>query len=83
SITSDGSRLFIKLVNLSDKEKQINLGTGKYSMGTVHELSSALDAENSHTIPKNIYPIRHELNAFNGSYTLKAYSVTVFDLKKN
>ncbi|MGM9936316.1 MAG: alpha-L-arabinofuranosidase C-terminal domain-containing protein, partial [Candidatus Ornithomonoglobus sp.] len=52
SITSDGSRLFVKLVNLSDKEKHTNLWTGKYNTGTVHELSAALDAENSHTTPK-------------------------------
>lgn len=80
SITSNGSRLFIKLVNLSDKKKQISLGTGKYNAGAVHELCAPLDAENSHTAPKNVYPVTHRLDTFDGSYTLNAYSVTIFDL---
>lgn len=87
TLSEDGHTLYIKLVNLDDKPKDISIKTDKpIRSGLLQELSAELDAVNSHEVPKNVYPASRELlfpdngDAGHLQLTLRKYSVTVLEL---
>lgn len=57
TLSRDGKHLYVKMVNLSESEEEINLTFDKPIKNcTQHRLSGKLDAVNTHEKPKNIYP---------------------------
>lgn len=74
-----GDEIVVKAVNLNETETnvQININSDCH----VTELYALLDAENTHKNPTNVYPIEKDMY-FDGEYTLKRNSLTVFKFKK-
>ncbi len=80
SKTND-SRLIIKVVNVSDKNKILELKTDfNADKCKVIEMCAELDAENSLQNPRNVYPTEYERD-FYEKFKIKGNSVTVIDVR--
>ncbi len=80
SITEDGKRVIIKVVNLSNEDKNVKFDLDKKAVNIkTNTLQAKLDVENSFENPNNIYPKYAELDNFEVEHTIKAYSVVVYD----
>lgn len=77
-------RLIVKVVNLSEEEKEIRLDfkqePGAADRAEIYELYAGLDAENSFEQPENVVPEKKVLPCFDGNYTVKGHSVTIFEI---
>lgn len=81
SVTSDGGRLFIKIVNTGGLDKTVRLDIGSAVLQSrIHTLHAALEAENSHENPRAVYPVVTEQRGFQEIQQIKGHSVTVFEL---
>ena len=84
TLSQDGSHLYVKLVNLSEKKEKVSVVTDRLPKGcTLHELAASPDAVNSHAQPTYIYPSTMTLPLGKDALpqlTLPGYSVTVLDI---
>jgi len=85
TLSEDGKHLYVKLVNLSEKASEVCLSTDRAIHScTLSELTASLDAVNSHSQPRNVFPITKPLSPKGISalpeLILPGYSVTVLDM---
>ena len=84
TLSEDGSRLYVKLVNLSGQTTSIKLKTDRPVESCVlYELSAEIDAVNSHASPNKVSPSARTLPLLSSELPelhLPGYSVTVLDL---
>lgn len=84
TLSADGHTLYLKLVNLADRSRDLRIRTDRpVTGGRIYELSAEPEAENSYENPRNVAPILSELPLSAGALpevTLKKYSVTVLEL---
>jgi alpha-L-arabinofuranosidase len=82
----DNGHILIKLVNMDDKAKQVQINlngvTGLASEGTATILAGAKDAENSFKTPENVTTVTETVKGIAPSFTYNAKpdSVTILDL---
>lgn len=83
SVAADNGRLFVKIVNISNQEKDISIRIDRATAQCiVFELYGEPDAENNMENPKRIYPVSYEMQ-MDEIKKLKKYSVTVLDIELN
>lgn len=85
TLSGDAGRLYVKLVNLSEKPMEVALGADKpFRGGSLLTLSAAPDAVNSHEAPRNVFPVNGKLPSADSQgrlpLTLPEYSVAVLEL---
>ncbi len=81
SISEDGQRVIIKVVNLSKDDKKVNVNLDKEVFNVkVNTLCSELDEDNTFENPNNIYPQQTEVQNLESEQTIRGYSVVVYDI---
>lgn len=83
TLSENGLRLYVKLVNLADTPKEVRLCPDQpISHCTFHEIAAGLEAVNSHETPENVSPRVSEPLPRDGSLllTCEPYSVNVLEL---
>ncbi len=76
SASVDGDRLFIKLVNVSDQDKEVSLAIDRdLKLVKAALLHADLAAENTLAQPQCVYPREISAAQFAGHWALKGYSV--------
>ncbi len=72
----DANRLFVKLVNVSDQDKEVSLITDCDLKPVKAEwLYADPEAENTREQPQCVYPQKIDITEFAGHWTMKRYSV--------
>lgn len=81
SVTADNRQLFVKIVNISNHEKDISFHIDRAAAHcTVLELYGEPDTENDMENPKRIYPVSYEMQ-IEEIRKLKKLSLTVLDIE--
>lgn len=80
SITPDEKRAVVKVVNTGRQEKEVQFDLDKeVDACQISMLYGQPEDENTHADPCKIYP-HTEMTHFPGTFNIKGYSVTVFDM---
>ncbi|MDE6168334.1 MAG: alpha-L-arabinofuranosidase, partial [Acetatifactor sp.] len=83
TLSENGLRLYVKLVNLSDTSREVRLRPDQPISHCIrHEIAAGLEAVNSHETPENVSPRVSEPLPRDGSLllTCEPYSVNVLEL---
>ncbi len=80
SISNNEKELYIKIVNISDenKEAKINIGQSGIYCEAI-ELSGEFDMENSHALPEMVYPVTRMI-CLDEEYFIKKHSITILKI---
>lgn len=82
SVTADESRLIVKIVNLSEQQKQIELVADRAFGGCEKNILCApLEAENSHEKPDTVVPRKSLEDSFSGRLELEGNSIAVLQIE--